>query len=240
MKKITLGLVWAVLVSCEYKDTAPAVCYLASEQIQNATLIYSYNDQNQITSYTSNHVSSSLLTYDNAGKIISELDNGNIQITYEYDQQDQLVQWTETITNYPTYNNRITFNYNGVGQDTLKQYFGYDVSAGSYYLWQFQGFSYASTHTKNFSEKKTYNSSGTLLYTENFIWDNHPNPHLANPFFTNEPPPSNNVVQYTYSPVGANPSTTTFTYTYNKNGFPITQTIPGFSAFGVFTYTNCN
>jgi|GEM_PF-2719647 YD repeat-containing protein len=241
MKKVILGLVLAALLACEYKDIAPGICYLASEQTQNATLSYSYDDHNQMISYTSNHVSSSVLTYDNSGKIISELDNGTIQITYDYDQKNQLVQWTEMIANYPSYNYQIAFTYNGAGQDTLKQYYGYDVSLGSYYLLQYQRLSYKSADTKNFSEKKTYNPSSTLLYTENFLWDNHPNPHLTNPFFTNEPPPSNNVVQYTYTPVGAIPSTIAFTYTYNNNGFPLSQTTTsGSSTIAVYTYANCH
>lgn len=229
-----------MMLSCEYHDTAPAVCYLASEQTQNLSLTYSYDDHNLLTTYTSNHVSSSVLTYDHAGKIISELDNGTIQITYEYDQKNQLVQWTEMIADYPSYNYRIIFSYNNVGQDTLKQYYRYDISSGSYYLWQYQSLRYESNYTRNFSEKRTYDAASTLLYTENFLWDNHPNPHLTNPFFTNEPPASNNVVQYTYTPAGGSPSTTIFAYTYNGNGFPLTQTIPGFSAFATYTYTNCH
>ncbi len=240
MKKVILGSVLAALLSCEYKDIAPAICYLVSEQTLTSYLIYSYDNNHQLTSYSSDQVSTSVLTYDYSGKIIAELDNGNIQITYDYDQKNQLVQWEELIANFPAYNFRTVFAYNAAGQDTLKQYHRYDPSSGSYYLSQFQRLTYASANTKNYSERKTYDGFGNLLFTESFQWDNHPNPHLTNPFFTNEPPPSNNILQSTFTPAGATPVTSSFTYTYNNNGFPLTQSMTGFSTIAVYTYTNCN
>ena len=240
MKKVISGFVVLVLLSCEYKDTAPGICYLASEQTSNTTLVYSYDNNHQLTTYSSDNVSSSVLTYDNSGKIISELDNGNIQITYDYNQKNQLVRWTEQVANYPAYNFQIIFDYNGAGQDTLKRYYRYDPASSSYYLSQYQRLSYSLPNTMNYSERKTYDASAILLFTESFLWDNHPNPHLKNPFFTNEPPPSNNVLQYTFTPAGATPVTSSFTYTYNNNGFPLTQSVSGSSAAAVYTYANCN
>jgi len=240
MKKVIFGFVCAVITACEYKDISPRICYLATEWGPSKTNAYSYDSKNLLTTYSAANVSSSVLTYNDAGNIISELDNGNIQINYDYDQNNRLILWTQSIVNYPASNIQIKFNYNNAGQNILKQYYRYNVTSSSYYLIQYIELSYPSATTKSYSKLKTYNTTSTLLYTEDFLWDNHPNPYLANPFFTNEPPPSNNITQYTYTPAGGVPNVVTYTYTYNHNGFPVTQSIPGYATVGIYTYTNCN
>jgi YD repeat-containing protein len=201
---------------------------------------YSYNDNNELISYSSASIYSSTLTYDDSGKIISELDNGDIQIKYTYDQKHQLILWSESIPGYSFDILQYKFFYNEAGQDTLKQTIRYNLSSGSYDITRFERLRYESTKSKNYSERKTYNASSTLLYTENFLWDNRPNPHLTNAFFTNEPPPSNNILQYTFTAAGGLPEVTNYIYTYNSNGFPLTQTIQGFVTIANYTYANCN
>ena len=240
MKKIIFGFAISFITACEYKDISPRICYLATEWGPSKSISYSYDSKNLLTTYSASNVLSSVLTYNDAGNIISELDNGNIQINYDYDQNNQLILWTQSIANYPASNIQIKFTYNKAGQNILKQYYRYDVASSSYYLINYVESSYPSTRTKSYSKLKTYNATSTLLYTEDFLWDNHPNPYLANPFFINEPPPSNNITQYTFTPAGGVPNVVTYTYTYNNNGFPITQSIPGYGTIAFYTYTNCN
>jgi hypothetical protein len=238
MKKIIGAFIIAVLASCELDNHVPLnLCYLKSEQRLFSDANYTYNQKNELISYSSQNVYSSVLTYDVSGKIVSELDNDYIQITYAYDNKNSLVLWEESVagTSYL----KMKFNYNSYGQDTLKQLYRYDLEIGSYYLANFVRHYYSSTNTNNYSIRKTYDSTGTLLNTENFIWDSHPNPYLNNAFFLNEMPPTNNVTQYTFIPAGGVPQTTNYTYTYNKNGFPLSQTIPGYGTILVYAYTNC-
>jgi YD repeat-containing protein len=240
MKKIILGLAFTVITACEYKDISPRICYLATELSPSKAIFYSYDSKNLLTTYSASYISSSVLTYNDAGNIISELDNGTIQINYDYDQNNRLILWTQSIVNYPASNIQFKFTYNNAGQNILKQSYRYDVTSSSYYLTRYVELSYSSTNTKSYSERKTYSGTSTLLYTENFLWDNHPNPYLANPFFLNEPPPSNNITQYTYTPAGGVPDVGTYTYTYNNNGFPVTQSVPGYATVAFYSYTNCN
>jgi YD repeat-containing protein len=240
MKKIIFGFILVAIAACEYKDIAPHTCYLATEYTPSKAISYSYDSKNVMTTYAAANVLSSVLTYNDAGNIISELDNGNLQINYDYNQNNRLILWTQSIVNYPAGNFQIKFTYNSAGQNILKQSYRYDVNSSSYYLTQYVELSYSSTNTKSYSQRKTYNAASTLLYTENFLWDNHPNPYLANPFFINEPPPSNNITQYTFTPASGVPNIVTYTYTYNSNGFPLTQTVPGYATIAYYSYTNCN
>ena len=238
--KIILRWLLVVVVSCEYKDIGPRICYLASEQTSSKVNFYTYDDDNELVSYLATNVFSSIITNDGAGKIISELDNGNIHVDYTYDQSNRLVLWTETIDTNPSRNSQVKFMYNDVGQDTLKQVYKYDVSSSSYYLWFYTSLSYSSPGNKNYSQRRTYDDLSTLIFTEKFLWDNHHNPYLTNPFFTNEPPPSNNVLQYELTFVGHIPSVVNYSYEYNSNGFPLSQTEIGNGPVAYYTYTNCN
>ena len=238
MNKILLGLVFALAISCEYNTVSPSTCYLASVETGYLTT-FKYNDKNELISYATPSIYSSTLNYDGSGKIISELDNGSILITYKYDNNHRLVLWSEYHTTNPASNFAVSFYYNSAGQDTLKQSYAYDVFNG-YYLIGFTRLSYSSTMNMNYSERKVYNANSVLEYTENFLWDTHPNPYLTNAFFINEPPPSNNVKQYTFTPVGGEASVTDITYTYNSSGFPLTQAIAEYGTTASYSYTNCH
>lgn len=240
MRSIFGLLLVTLLLSCEYKDISPRICYLATEVTPTIANSYFYNENNQLVSYSSPNIYTSTLTYNSAGKIISELDNGGIQIDYTYDEKNQLVLWTESIKGASFYVLQIKFLYNDAGQDTLKQTTRYDFWSGKYYLYRIERLQYSSPKSKNYSERRTYDAASRLLYTENYLWDNHPNPHLTNAFFTNEHPPSNNILQYTFTAAGGTPQVTNYVYTYNGNGFPLTQTIQGYTTVAYYTYTNCN
>ncbi len=238
MKKIIPGLVLMLASSCEYKDIGPRICFLESEQTATKSNFYTYNSANELVSYRAPDVFSSTLTNDGSGKIISELDNGNIQINYAYDQSNRLVLWTEASAGN-TSNLQAKFMYNASGQDTLIQYFNYNVSSGTYDLQVYTRLSYTSPTTKNYSERRTYNDLSVLLYTEKYLWDNHPNPYLANAFFTNEPPPSNNILRHEITYAGGNTTVANLSYDYNSNGFPMSQTETGYGVIAYYTYTNC-
>jgi YD repeat-containing protein len=243
MKKIILGAVLISLASCDKTNKiGPNVCYLSSENTYSNSMIYYYNSSNELSSYVTSYIFSSVLTYDGSGKIISELDNGNTQISYNYDKNNRLILWSQVVAGDPSANLQYKFMYNASGQDTLKQLFNYDATSSSYYLSQFQRLTYTAAGTNNYSERRTYDSASTLLLTEDYLWDNHPNPYLTNPFFSNEPPPSNNVIQYSYMPAGQPAQVTIYTYTYNSNRFPVTQMIPANGttlASHIYIYTNC-
>ena len=238
MKKIFLGLVFALAISCEYTNVTPRTCYLSSIETAYQTT-FKYNSEYQLISYATPNIYSSTLTYDDSGKIISEFDNGSILVTYKYDQNHRLVLWSEYSTYNPTSNSVVSFFYNSAGQNTIKRYFSFDPYYG-YYMTKFTTLSYASDVNINYSERKVYSADSTLLFTENFLWDTHPNPYLTNAFFINEPPPTNNVTQYTFTPVGGEPTTTKINYTYNASGFPLTQTTAEYGTTAIYSYANCH
>lgn len=239
MKKIVYSAVLIVLLSCEYDDLTP-VCYLASELTISNSIFYSYNNRNQLVTYNAPSVISSVLTYDNSGRIIRELDNGDLDIRYQYDSHGNLILWSQSIDGYPYLSAQSKFFYNAAGQDTLQQYFRFDVATNDFYLWKFIRLNYSSPHGHNYSEKRGYWATGDLAYAENFLWDNHPNPYLKNAFFKNEMPPTNNIVRYTYTLTGGQPQVTEYTYTYNHKGFPVAKAIVGYATIATYTYTNCN
>jgi YD repeat-containing protein len=240
MKKVFLGIILAACASCEYNNIGPRVCFVTSTVTTNIVSYFTYNSANELVSYKASDVTSSILASDAMGNIISELDNGDVQINYTYDEHNRLILWTESFTDPQQYYREVKFMYNSSGQNVLKQYFLYHASSSSYILWRYMTLTYSSTSGRNYSERKLYDANSALLYTENFLWDNHPNPYLSNAFFINEPPPSNNVIQYTLTFAGGSPQVTDYTYTYNSNGFPLTQTIPGYATIASYTYTNCN
>ena len=240
MKKVFLGIILLVGASCEYNNIGPRFCYVASAVTSYNVSYFTYNSANELVSYSATGVSSSTIASDGAGNIVSELDNENIQINYTYDERNQLILWTESFTDAPHYNREVKFMYNENGQSVLQQYLLYHVSSSSYILWRYETLSYGSSTGRNYSERKMYDATSALLYTQNYQWDSHPNPYLSNAFFINEPPPSNNILQYTYTLAGGLPQVTNYTYTYNSNGFPLTQTIPGYATIASYTYTNCN
>jgi YD repeat-containing protein len=223
MKKVFYFWLAAALISCEYNNIKLGVCNLASEETLANYATYGYNSRNEIISYSTFYVHSSTLTYDNAGKIISENDNGFSIVTYEYDNKERLVILTQTVQSAPQRNYQIKYYYNSFSQDTLRQLYTYN-SLSEYVLRRNERRNFLSTHNKNYSKIRTYDAAtNTLLYTEDFQWDNHPSPYLRNVFFLNGPPPSNNLTKYSRSS-GSSTQTEEYTYTYNSNGFPLTKT----------------
>jgi YD repeat-containing protein len=236
MKKCFGGFLFLLFFSCEENDIVPRPCLLASEQ---SNIFYSYNSKNEIVSYSSPSIFSSVLTYDDKGKIISELDNERFQISYSYDKNNRLILWMQNDLGYISSSTQIKFFYNEIDQDTLIQYYTYDAPSSSYHLNHFIRLSYTSS-SKNYAERKTFNPNGTLAYSEKYQWDNHPNPYLSNPFFSNEPPPSNNILQYIYEAPGATPNVTDIEYDYNSNGFPLKQSVKGSGVVtNIYSYSNC-
>jgi hypothetical protein len=160
-------------------------------------------------------------------------------ITYDYDNRNRIILWSQTVQGSPGRSIQTKFFYNSQDQDTLQQYFKYHSSSNSYYLWRYARYDFANH--KNYSRIRTYDAAtDTLLYTEEFQWDTHPNPYLTNAFFLNSPPPTNNETLYTLTVAGTPPQTTEFTYTYNSNGFPVEKKVPSYSVpVAVYTYANC-
>ncbi|MBS1682441.1 MAG: hypothetical protein JST48_12075 [Bacteroidetes bacterium] len=240
MKKLIFVFVLAQAISCRYDDVIKRTCYLAMENTTSNQLTYLYDNNNRMTTYSSSGIYSSVLTYDNAGKIISEVDNDFFTITYTYNTVGQLTLWAQTAQGTSYYNLQSKFFYNSVGQDTLIQYFRFDDSTNNYYLWQYTRLTYKANN-RNFSKRETFDAgTNALIYTEEFLWDTHPNPYLNNPFFINEPPPTNNAIQHTFTVAGGSPQTTAYTYKYNENGFPVEKSIPGYGVIGIYTYAGCN
>jgi YD repeat-containing protein len=180
-----------------------------------------------------------VLVYNDAGKIVSEVDNQLFAISYTYDDRNRLSLWEQNVQGFPSYNLQTKFFYNSADQDTLQQFFHFNVSTGSYYLWRYARRDFVSQ--KNYSKIRTYDgATNILIYTEDFQWDSHPNPYLNNPFFLNGPPPSNNMTHYAFTMPGYTPQSVDYTYTYNSNGFPLARKIlTDNSTVGQYTYTNC-
>ncbi len=239
MKKILCVVLMAALASCEYHDLRLPDCYVASEQTSAGYITYTYNSQNQLVSYSAPNITSSTLAYNDAGKIVSEFDNKIFAIAYSYDNKNRLIQWSETIESSPGNNVTIKFFYNSFDQDTLQQFYRYNLSTADYYLWRYARREFANL--KNYSRVRTFDAAtNTLLYTEDFLWDNHPNPYLANAFFLNAPPATNNMTRYTFTIAGNTPQTTDFAYSYNSNRFPIEKRVLPYNAIvTLYTYTNC-
>lgn len=238
MKKL-LSILLVVLASCTYHDLHEGPCYLASEHNLSGEVSYFYNAKNELISYSASNVYSSVLSYDDSGKIISEVDNQILSITYSYDDKNRLTLWSQVVQNYTGYNSQIKFFYNALDQDTLQQFYRYNMSSNTYYLWRYARREFVNN--KNYSKVRTFDANtNVLLYTEEFLWDSHPNPYLTNAFFLNSPPPTNNMTRYTFTNAGAAPETFDYVYTYNSKGFPIEKRDPSNNTFiSSYIYTNC-
>jgi len=237
MKKILAALL-VVLAACQNHDLKVDPCFLATEQNLSNSITYSYNGRNQLVSYSTQGIFSSLIVYDDKGRIASEVDNQIIAITYGYDDRNRLTLWTETIAGYPASNTQTKFFYNSLDQDTLQQFYKYDPIANAFYLWRYARRDFANQ--KNYSKIRTFDFTNSLIYTQEFQWDAHPNPYLTNPFFLNSPPSTNNMTKYTFTINGGAPEVSEYVYSYNSKGFPIEKRDPSNnSVISSYTYTNC-
>ncbi|HTH56890.1 MAG TPA: hypothetical protein VL728_12655 [Cyclobacteriaceae bacterium] len=237
MKNLFYVLALSLLFSCTYNDIARPVCYLQSELLNGAVHSYGYNDRNQLVS-DSYPGDQAVMGYDVHGNIITESDFPDVQISYTYDDKHELTQMDGSSATYPlAYTWRTKYAYNSGGQ--LVRIESWLFNGTSLYLARYETLEYSSANTRNYSVRKLYNASDVLLQVVEFQWDNHPNPHLRNPYFTNEPPPTNNITSATITQGGGNPYVYSYTYIYNSKGFP-SKLIYNGTIINAYTYTNCD
>jgi hypothetical protein len=172
---------------------------------------------------------------------VTESDAPDTEITYSYNDQNQLTQMEGSSPTDPlAYNWQAKYSYNSTGQLTKIETWLYSGATSSLYFDHYDLIEYPSSTTRNYSTRKRYDASNNLMWTFTYFWDTNPNPHLKNPYFSNEPPPANNVISLKYTPAG---STTTYSndyvYNYNDKGFPIRLWFNG-KLLSTLTYTNCD
>lgn len=237
MKNLLYGFALASLISCTYNDIERPICYIQSEMLGGSYHSYGYNGQNRLTSdvYLSN---TATMAYDAHGNIVSESDLPDIQIAYTYNDKNQLIQMDGSSATYISYTWQTKYSYNSNGQFVRLETWQYNTATSSLYLNRYETLEYSGSN-KNYSVRKLFDGANNLLRTQEFQWDNHPNPHLSNPYFANEPPPSNNYTSVKVTPAGGSPYIYNYSYIYNSKGFPARQLYNG-SILNSYTYTNCN
>jgi YD repeat-containing protein len=237
MKSLLYGLALSLLVSCTYKDIDRPMCYVQSEFLNGAYHSYRYDGQNQLIGdfYPGDNA---MMVYNANGNIVSEFDTPDIQVIYTYNTKNQLTQMDGSSATYISYTWQIRYSYNSNGQLVRLETWLYSTTTNSLYLNRYETLAY-STNNRNYSVRKLYDGLDNLLRTQEYQWDTHPNPHLNNPYFANEPPPTNNYTSITVTPAGGSPYVYTYTYVYNNKGFPAKQLYNG-NILNSYTYTNCN
>lgn len=238
MKYLISVLALFLLVSCTYNDIGHPICYLQSEFLNGVIHTYGYNDKNQLIADTYPG-DNAVMGYDAHGNVVSESDYPDIQITYTYNDKNQLTLMDGSSATYSDYAWQIKYSYNSSGQLVRVETWQYGGAANSFYLEHYDSLGYPTSSSKNYSTRKGYYASNDLAWTLEYEWDAHPNPHLKNPYFTNEPPPANNITSIKYTPAGGPTLINNYTYIYNSNGFPVKQLHNG-NVANTYTYTNCN
>lgn len=237
--KYSLYLLALTLVSCSYNDIDRPLCYVQSELLNGFYHSYGYDGQNRLISdiYPGDNA---MLVYDGRGNLVSEFDTPDIQVTYTYNDKNQLVQMDGSSASNPlsTYTWQTRYSYNSGGQMTRLETWLYNTSTNSLYLNRYETLEY-SANNRNYSVRKLYSGSNNLIRTVEYHWDTHPNPHLNSPYFANELPPTNNYTSVKVTPAGGSPYTYNYTYIYNSKGFPVQQLYNG-NVLNAYTYTNCN
>jgi len=240
MKRLTYSLYFVMLSSCYYHDTNVPMCYIQSETLDGVVHNYGYNEKNQLI-FDSYPGDNAVMTYDALGRVATEFDNPDSKIIYTYNDQNQLMQMDSSSPSDPlAYNWQAKYTYNSSGQLIKIETWLYSGATSALYFDHYETIEYPSSTTRNYSSRKRYDASDNLHSMITYDWDTYRNPHLINPYFSNEPPPTNNVTALKYTPAGsAIPYSTYYSYNYNDKGFPIRMWNNG-KIISTFTYTNCN
>lgn len=240
MKKLFYSLSLVLLSSCYYHDLNLPVCYIQSETLDGVVHNYGYNDKNELVmdSYPGDNA---VMTYDSRGRVVTETDDPDTKITYTYNDKNQLIQMDAVSPSDPlAYNWEAKYSYNSSGQLIKIETWLYSGATSALYFDHYETLEYPSSITNNYSVRKRYDAYDNLMWTYEYFWDTNPNPHLRNPYFSNEPPTTNNLIQLKFQHAGSSTVYSSYyEYNYNEKGFPIRMWNKG-NIISTLTYTNCN
>lgn len=196
------------------------ICYLDSIRFSGTvpyfeTFIY---DGKRITSAVLRQGASPATyeyNYDQQGRVSTIAGPGDTT-TYTYNTHGQLA----TSTN-PKHS-QVNYTYDSNGQLAKEETSNYNATKGTFELSHSQTFTFADGDT-NPESVSHFDSLGNLQYSVAYLYD-----ELINPFSVlntaNSTTFPNNIIQQTITQSNLSPVVQTFTFTYNNNGYPLTQT----------------
>ncbi len=179
----------------------------------------------------------------NSNKQLAQVTNTKTQLTYEYNNQNQLVKQTRFIKNPETgafeKQDFYTFSYSASNNLAVAQYFYTGMGTESLY------YTYKYTYTNGDPIKIEHlDAQQNRLLLANITYDDKPSPYLVQLLGFFEPvqaPARHNLVQYTATDRNNGITSYTASYIYNEDGFPVTavkQYLSGYKELTAYTY-NC-
>jgi YD repeat-containing protein len=221
-----------LLFNCSKNETGPSICYLSSF---SGSYSGSYTYTNNKLAGSVEYGTTATYTYDSKGNIITiNYSDGSIE-NYTYDANNRKL----TITSPASY--QLKYNYNSSGQLIRRDQLNYNSSTSSFELYSHLTFAYATASDKNWNRMQRFDAANTLIETYEYQYDNKHNPWTV-VWGTSSIETDNNPTQWIYTQSGSSPVTTTITYTYTTNGYPLTSTTTVGSnspTNATYTYSNC-
>jgi YD repeat-containing protein len=236
-----------IAVNCSTQESlGPSSCYLSTVHFEatQITVTYLYDGNNRIISSQqvngkTNTTTTSDYSYDNNNRVSSITHSSGEKDTYTYDAEGKVT--SRTVSDNTGYGLSETFFYNESNQLMRKE--NYSVAGVNKTLVQVTDYEYPNSSMRNPSLVTVSLGSGassTVVLTSEYTYDNKNTP----PSLTTLSPEAttNNVIEVTCTYSNAQPTTSTFSYTYNAKGYPVksVHTTSEGSYTTSFTYTNCN
>lgn len=229
---VTMLLVVWLATGCSNDEPVPATCTLKSttrvEGSFNLTESYTYNDEAKVISIIGTSSSPSPLTYthtftygSNGNLATADYGNG-LTATFTLDSQNRVVLRTLMPGGMNS-----TYIYSASGQLIQRVYTDPTCSSCGYT----RTYNYPDSTTHNYTQMQ-YVGTGGEVFTITYEYDNHPNPEKAIVFYGGT---TNNITKETYTD-SVRTFVTTYTYTYNNKGYPVTS-VSDQGSSKTYTYT---
>ncbi|SFH33883.1 hypothetical protein [Pedobacter insulae] len=224
---VFIALLFVLTPGCKKgNNPQPKTTLLAKSITSSQTTTYQYDANNRairadvvFTNPVNNY--SGIYTYNNSGQVMEVLYDAagdDIKNVYSYNGNGQISK-IETYTvsaGLATFNSKSEGVYTTPGKISVYE----TPYGGTPYLYV----EYFLDAKGNIAKQQSYDQTGAVIVTtENSDFDNKPAPSLSIPktgFARNV----NNYGTVTVTPPAGNPSTSTYTYEYNNDGYPVKRT----------------